>query len=74
MIMQAKKMVELKSASDIANQIGVHKTTINRIAKSQNIGQIIGQQRVFDKKDADRIKSLCKIRRGNPNFLKKANQ
>lgn len=59
------------SAQQIADHFGVHKATINRIAAANAIGCLVGQQRVFQKKDVAKIKRFCKFSVGNPNFGKK---
>lgn len=73
MIATNPKTTAYRSASDIAKHLGVHKTTVNRIAAKQNIGQIVGQQRIFTKKDAEKIERFCRFSVGNPNFQKKTN-
>lgn len=66
-----KKTTAPQSASDIAKQLGVHKTTVNRIAAKQKIGVLVGQQRIFTTKDAKKIERFCRFSVGNPNFGKK---
>lgn len=62
---------DLSTAVDIAHEIGVHKATINRIARTNDIGTFLGNQRVFSDADIAEIKRLCKVEKGNPNFVKK---
>ena len=69
--MPNKKSNVYRSASDIAAQLGVHRTTVNRIAAKQKIGRTVGQQRIFSKKDAEKIERFCRFAVGNPNFKTK---
>jgi len=65
----------LKTASAIATELGIHKTTVTRIAAKHNIGRkiddkIASSQRIFVQSDVSKIKKLCYFSRGNPSFLK----
>lgn len=64
---------KLKSANDIARALGVHKSTINRIAKDHKIGTPFGatKMRVFTGADVQKIHRLCHLQKGNPNFSRK---
>ena len=62
---------KLSTACSIAKELGVHKATINRIAKKLEIGSWLGNQRVFTPSQANKIKRSCRIDKGNPNFVKK---
>jgi len=64
---------QFKSAYDVAVELGVHKATINRIAKENEIGTPFGPTkiRLFTKSEVKRIHQLCHVQKGNPNFSKK---
>jgi DNA-directed RNA polymerase specialized sigma54-like protein len=64
---------KFKSANDIAVELGVHKATINRIAKDHELGTKFGatEMRVFTKAEVQQIHRLCHLKKGNPNFSKK---
>lgn len=64
---------QFKSASDIAVELGVHKATINRIAKDNAIGTPFGatRMRFFSKSEVTQIRRLCHLHKGNPNFSRK---
>ena len=64
------KELELSTAIEIAEELGVHRLTISRIARKNSIGRTIGNTRVFTRSDASKIKKLCRISKGNPNFGK----
>jgi DNA-directed RNA polymerase specialized sigma54-like protein len=61
-----------KTAQEIAAELGVHKTTINRIAQNHKLGTPYGatRMRVFSDGEAARIAEICRFERGNPNFKK----
>ena len=61
---------DLTTTADIAKELNVHKTTINRIAAKHELGDMLGPMRVFSRKDAAKVKKLCKLKKGNPNFGK----
>ena len=60
----------LTTSLDIAKELGVHRLTISRIARDNEIGTMIGPTRVFTQSEAKAIKKLCNISKGNPNFRK----
>lgn len=62
-----------RTAQQIAESFGVNKATINRIAKTNDIGTPIGatKTRFFTKSDIAKLKQICRFRKGNPNFSKK---
>lgn len=62
---------QLATAVIIAEELGVHKATINRIARDNAIGHFLGNQRIFSAKEVAKIKRICKVEKGNPNFGKK---
>lgn len=68
------KMQDLppKTAQQLATELGVHKTTVNRIAQSHSLGTAYGatRMRIFSDKEAKKIAELCRFERGNPNFKK----
>jgi hypothetical protein len=64
------KEIELSTAVQIATELGVHRLTISRIARDHKIGRKIGSTIVFTKSDASKIKKLCRVSKGNPNFGK----
>jgi len=66
-----KKATMHRPAAKVAESIGVHKSTVNRIADRHDIGTWVGYQRIFTIRDEQKIKRLCKFSRGNPNFVKK---
>ena len=65
------KEIQLSTAIEIATELGVHRLTISRIARENEIGRTIGNTRVFTRTDAAKIKKLCRVSKGNPNFSKK---
>ncbi len=62
---------ELATALEVAEKIGVHKSTVNRIARDHQLGKPMGNQRVYTASDIAKIKRFCKFSKGNPNFGKK---
>jgi hypothetical protein len=70
--MQDPKLNGFRTAKDIADDLGVHKTTVNRIAADYELGTFIGPMRLFSKKDEQEIKRFCRFQKGNPNFGKKS--
>lgn len=85
MIMQAKNQKHL-SSSEVARVLGVHKSTVNRIAEKHGIGCDIGERpksqgddrasgaplmRWFTESDIKEIERHCHYKTGNPNFSKK---
>jgi len=62
--------IELATAADLAVDLGVHKTTIHRIAKEHALGTFIGNQRVFTRQEAASIRKHCHMTPGNPQFSK----
>lgn len=66
----AKEEINLTTSLDIAKDLGVHRLTISRIARDNEIGRTIGSTRVFTATEVRKIKKLCKISKGNPNFQK----
>lgn len=65
------KEIELSTAIEIASELGVHRLTVSRIARQHEIGKTIGNTRVFTRTEVARIKKLCRVSKGNPNFSKK---
>lgn len=63
----------MRTAFEIAEELGVHKTTINRLAKTHEIGTPWGltKIRLFSDDEVQRIKGLCHMQKGNPNFSRK---
>lgn len=61
-----------RTAQQIAVELGIHKTTVNRIAQSNSLGTAYGatRMRVFTDKEAEKIAEICRFERGNPNFKK----
>lgn len=70
--MQDPKLNGFRTAKDIADDLGVHKTTVNRIAAEYEIGTFVGPMRLFSKKDEQEIKRFCRFQKGNPNFGRKS--
>ncbi len=48
--MQGANLKDFLTSAKIADSLGVHKTTVNRIASEHNLGVLIGQQKFFSKK------------------------
>jgi hypothetical protein len=65
-----RKDSPLRTAREVAITLGVHKSTVNRIAADQDIGVFVGFLRIFSPADIRKIKKICKFERGNPNFRK----
>lgn len=63
---------ELTTVRDVAADLGVHKATINRIAKEYSLGKIVGNLRILTKAEAQKLKGICKVAKGNPNFGRKS--
>lgn len=84
MIVQAKNQNYLSSI-EVANRLGVHKSTVNRIAEKHGIGCELGERpksrgetggvvplmRWFTEADVKRVQQHCHWKTGNPNFGKK---
>ncbi len=68
--MQGANLKDFLTSAKIADSLGVHKTTVNRIASEHNLGVLIGQQKFFSKEEAKKIKGFCHFTKGNPNFSK----
>jgi|688.fasta_scaffold52977_10 hypothetical protein len=66
-----EEVSQLTTAVEIASELGVHRLTISRIARTKKIGRLIGSTKVFTKSEALQIKKICKVSKGNPNFGKK---
>lgn len=63
---------EVATVAELALELGVHKTTINRIAKRYDIGKLVGIQRVFTRQEAASIRKKCHLKPGNPDFGRKS--
>ena len=70
--MSIQGAVELTTVRDVAAELGVHKATINRIAKDYEIGKIVGNLRLLTKAEAKKLKGICRLAKGNPNFGRKS--
>lgn len=68
---EKKLRMDFVTTAMIAKKLGVHKTTINRIANEHKLGVIVGQQRFFLKSEIKKIQGFCHFQKGNPNFSKK---
>jgi hypothetical protein len=58
------------TSAAISQILGVHKGSINRIAKLHGLGKTVGNMRVFTQSDVKMLRKLCRKKRGNPNFKK----
>ena len=68
---------ELINAATIATELGIHKTTVNRIASEYGIGKKLNEgmtssQRIFVRSDIPKIKKHCYFSKGNPQLRKKS--
>lgn len=72
--MQELNPEDFKTAQQIADELGVNKATINRHAKAHALGTAMGatQTRYFSKTEIAKLKRVCRLRKGNPNFSKKS--
>lgn len=70
---EEKSEPRMSTAYEIAEKLGVHKATINRIAKIHEIGTPWGMTRIrlFSDSEVEQIKGLCRVKKGNPNFSRK---
>lgn len=62
---------QLFSTAQVAEALGVHKSTVTRAANVHQIGQQVGGIWLFAQSDVKRLRSKCRLQVGNPNFGQK---
>jgi len=61
--------VKLFSAKQLADQIGINRSSVSKIAREKQIGQIVGVGYVFTEEEAARLIAAAHPTKGNPNWI-----
>jgi hypothetical protein len=61
--------VKLFSSKQLADEIGINRTSVAKIAREKQIGQIVGNGYVFTEDEADQIRAAAHPTKGNPNWI-----
>lgn len=59
----------LYSAAEVAQRIGINRSSLGKVARQHKIGKLIGGVYVFNQEEADRLAGLAHPTKGNPNWI-----